>query len=234
MSLCEDYGPLDLQEECVRATWSALLPTIIVFSLSLWSIPLPYPTALRQILENVATPLRPYLTLDEAEAMVLNEDNTHNTSNSQDIRPLGRTVFTFTGVLECFCWIVYGCFCIYNNQGELWAVLTSFLKALSWLYTVVRTIIRPTASAPMDIFAIYMMFAVGSIIQCGGVLYGHIVLRDPLPSGIVILGLGGNLTIIVMLLVVVVNMPLAIPHNKIDTNVSSHYQCFSFSILCCF
>ncbi|EDR03156.1 multidrug resistance-associated ABC transporter [Laccaria bicolor S238N-H82] len=135
MRLCDDYGPFDFRNACVRETWGALLPFSFLLALCLFSIPLP--SALRKV---HAAPFQEYITLHEAEALDVEAEEKYGELESV---PLWRTlVCVFVGITETFCWIAHGSFSLYKDpQNGVLPVLI----ALVWLYTVIRPIARPTA-----------------------------------------------------------------------------------------
>ena len=59
------------------------------------------------------------------------------------------------------------------------------------------------------------MFCVGSL-RIGGILFDHNVFGSPRPSTITLVTLSTNLLTLLVLLIVVLNTPLALPSNKIN------------------
>lgn len=49
----------------------------------------------------------------------------------------------------------------------------------------------------------------------GGVLYAHYNVGDALPGRLEAAGLGGNLALVILALVVVINIPMAVPSNRV-------------------
>ncbi|KAF9555967.1 multidrug resistance-associated ABC transporter [Agrocybe pediades] len=225
MPLCEDYALLDFQDACVRNAWSAFLPTIIVLSLCIWSLPLPWPAPARRLFAYASIPFKSFLTLEEAEALssdCRSEDVLDDTVQTVAPGPTWSTfLFAFSGMAEALCWVAYGSYSVYADRHSLWKGIACFLKASCWLFTAIRPIAQPFSSAPMDLFSIYVAFFVGSILQLGGVLYNYFALQQPLPALASILGQMADLLVVIALLVTVLNLPLAdrrgiatIEHNK--------------------
>lgn len=224
MGLCGDYGPLDFSSSCVRASWSAFLPAAFVFALCLSTIPVPQPA--RRILHILGAPFKTYLTLHEAEAIDITSATGDKTFDGDDTEivlevtkfvPLWRTVaFVFVGIVQSFCWVAHGSYLIYNDITDIWAGMFSFLVAASWLYTVVRPIIFSPATAPTDMFTLYLILLSTAVLQFGGALFDNRVLGAPLPSNVALFGLLANLLSILLLLAITVTMPLALPSNRVD------------------
>ncbi|CAA7263971.1 unnamed protein product [Cyclocybe aegerita] len=221
MGLCGDYGPLDFRSSCIRASWSALLPAAFVFILCLCSTPVPRP--FRRLLTIFSRPFQPFVTLHEAEAIDVKVDVVDTILDEEDALevskfvPMWRTVvFAFIGTAEALYWVFEGSYRLYNYEEMAWRGLLAFLMAASWLYSVVRPIARPTATPPYDLFSLYLALLVASLLQIGGVIYDHTVLDLPFPSTFSILAHVADLLAILVLLVVVVTMPLAVPSNRVD------------------
>jgi hypothetical protein len=233
MGICENYGPLDFRSSCVRAAWSAILPAAFVLLIGFCSIPAPRPV--RRIFAIIGTPFQRYLTLREAEAINIaalddGEEMGHLVKVSTFV-PVWRTlVFVFVGIVQSFCWVADGSYMLYSDPEHLWRGAFSFLVAISWLYTTIRPITRPTPTPPFDMFALYLILLVGAILRLGGVLFDHNVLSAPLPSTLAMTSLVANLLSILVLLAVTVSMPLAVPSNSVDPNdiviriPSSHFS----------
>jgi len=226
MGICGDYGPLDFGNSCVRGAWSAILPAVFVLLLGFCSIPSPRP--IRRIFAIIGSPFQRYLTLHEAEAIDIaalqgnklfdGEEMGHLVEVSKFV-PLWRTVmFVFVGIVQSFCWVADGSYIFYNDPEHLWKGAFSLLVGSSWLYTVIRPIVRPTSTPPFDMFALYLILLASGILQLGGVLFDHSVLSAPLPSALIVTALITNLISILLLLAVTVSMPLAVPSNRVDPN----------------
>lgn len=200
------------------------MPATFVFLLCFFSLPFPRPT--QKLFGIIKAPFKQYLTLHEAEALDLDSAAGDKVTGDEDVGvarvevpdavPLWRAVvFALLGLLETLCWMSYGSFRLINDPEDIWAGSQAFLIAIVWLYTVLRPITRPAATSPFDLFAIYCVQLMAGILQLGGVLFDHHVAGAPFPPKIVILALSANLVTLVALLTVVLNMPLAIPSNRV-------------------
>ncbi|KAF9471234.1 hypothetical protein BDN70DRAFT_888357 [Pholiota conissans] len=224
MKLCDDYGPFDFRSPCIRASWSAFLPAALVFALCFCSVPIPRPV--QHLIGILRAPFKSFLTLHEAEAVdvtaelgeaTLEDEDTTDLVKAPKVIPVWRTVvFAFVGMLQAFYWVADGAYRLYNDRLNVWSGVFSFLVAISWTYTIVRPIARPTATPPYDMFAIYLVMFFAAILQLGGVWFDHNILAIPYPSAFTIAGLIANLLTVFALLTVVLSMPLAIPSNRVD------------------
>ena len=233
MGICGDYGPLDFRSSCIRASWSAFLPTAVVFGLCFVALPIPKPA--RRAFSILGSPFKPFVTLQEAEALdvkALGVEEEEEVPELPTFVPLWRTVlFVFVGIVECFCWTAAGAYGLYNHNDN---PIFPFLVALSWLYTAIRPIARPAATPPYGLFAIYLVLFITSILQIGGFLFDHGVSGLPYPSTLSLVAHDFNLLAILLLLILTVNMPLAVPSSRVnkkeivsDTNVQPHWDLLS-------
>ncbi|TFK37278.1 multidrug resistance-associated ABC transporter [Crucibulum laeve] len=216
LRFCGDYGPFDFHNVCVRATWGACLPAALVFAICLYSIPTPRPV--RKFTSFIKAPFVPFLTLHEAGSL-----EAHSASGDAivavemaNIIPLWRTiVFVFAGLFQTLFWIVNGSYLLYSDRTDVWEVARAFLLAITWLYTAVRPITHPTATPPYDLFSIYITLFITSTLQLGGILFDNGVSGVPLPPMTTIIAISANLLLIGALLLVVLNIPLAIPSSSV-------------------
>ena len=220
MGICGDYGPLDFGSSCVRAAWSAILPSGFVLLLGVSSVPVPRPV--RRIFAIIGTPFQRYLTLHEAEAIDIarldDGEEIGQLVKVSKLVPVWRTVvFAFVGIVQSFYWVANGSYILYSDPEHLWRGAFSFFVAIPWLYTAIRPITRPTPTPPFDMFALYLILLTGGILQLGGVLFDHSVLSAPLPSALAMTAFIANFLSILALLAVTVSMPLAVPSNKVDS-----------------
>lgn len=217
MDICGDYGPFDFRSSCVRATWAALLPAVIVFALCVFSIPIPRPLA--KLVAFIKTPFIRFLTLHEAEALDVKSGKVVGDEPTVDVLapvPLWRTLaFVFVGLTQTLFWTTLGSFRLYENLGDLMNGVRPILVGFGWLYTIVRPITRPTATPPFDLFAIYISFFVTGALQAGGIIYDYNVFQAPLPSAPIIAAQSVNLITVIVLLVIILEMPLAQPSNQV-------------------
>ena len=215
MVLCgNDLDPFDFQSQCVREIWGSFLPAGLVLVLCFLSIPIPH------AFDILCSPFKQYITLDEAEALdgeidkIISRDDM---GASAEKVPVWRTVvLVFVGIVQCLSWIAHGSYRLHNDPSDIFGGLLPFLVAITWSYTIIRPITHPIATSPFDLFSIYLvLFCVGSL-RIGGILFDHNVFGSPWPSTITLVALSANLLALLVLLIVVLNIRLALPSNRIN------------------
>ncbi|PFH46615.1 hypothetical protein AMATHDRAFT_154310 [Amanita thiersii Skay4041] len=215
MAFCNPSGPLDFQDPCIRASWSALVPFSLVFLLCFVSIPIPLPGVSGGIAAYVKAPFRRFLTLYEAEALDPNANGIATVEHSTEMKvavPLNRTsILIFVGLAETLCWLSFGSYNLITSTEWVWAGGFPFLTSLSWLYTALRPIVRPVVTVPLDLFCLYSLLFSAATLQFGGVVYDYTILGSPLPPALTIIALSVNLVTVALLLGVVLAMPFAVP-----------------------
>ncbi|KXN85925.1 ATP-dependent bile acid permease [Leucoagaricus sp. SymC.cos] len=223
MSLCDDKGPFDFGDPCVRASWGALVPGAFVFALCVFSIPVP--AFIRRLFEPITRQLRTYLTLPEAEALddqglagekEVEEGEEAGVVHSSQSIPLWRTViFVFIGIVETLYWSAHGSYLLYDDKANWWRGTRALIYAVAWLYTVVKPVLRPKATPPFDMFVVYLLLLAAGVLELGGYLYDHTVFDVPLPNKYVLTAVITEVVAVTALLIVVCGMPLAIPSERV-------------------
>ncbi|KAF8216981.1 hypothetical protein K438DRAFT_1953861 [Mycena galopus ATCC 62051] len=213
MKLCGDSDVFDLTSPCIRGSWAALAPSALVLTICLSLVPLP--KAVQKVVDVLKSPFVEFMSLHEVEGLALaDERNLPETQLEVDVNniiPLWRTVlFVFIGLLECLAWVASGTFLLMTGHPR-WAAIQQFLVASTWLYTVERPILRPTATPPYDMLTLYMLHIAGGTFQLGGYLFQHTASGAPLPETFVLAGLAVNLAALVGLVTVIMGMPMGLP-----------------------
>ncbi|KAL0058578.1 hypothetical protein AAF712_014741 [Marasmius tenuissimus] len=226
MGICGHSGAFKLSDPCVRDSWATVVPLVFVFLLALFSIPIPKPAPVKKLIRILKSPFRSYLTLHEAEALdtapaagdEVAEDENRPRVEVEQVVSLWRTVvLVFVGLLEVMMWTITGSYkLVVDDSSTVWTSVRPLLVACVWIYAVMRPVIRPSVTAPLDLFVVYVLQLVSAVIQFGGALYGHAVLDMPAPSVTSIVGNAFNLAAIVVVLAVVFSMPLALPSKRVD------------------
>ena len=225
MVLCEhgDLDPFDFQSQCIRELWSSFLPAGLVLVLCFFSIPFPH------VFDIVFAPFKPYLSLHEAEALDSNTTVTDKISSQDDAEdsgsvPLWRAVvLVFVGIVQCLSWISHGSYLLYNDPRDIFGGSLPFLVATAWLYTIIRPITHPIATSPFDLFSIYLVLFCTGFLRIGAIVFDHNVFDSPWPSTLTLVALSANFFILLVLLIVVLSIPLALPSNKINQkDIVSH------------
>jgi hypothetical protein len=204
----------------VRSSWSAVLPFLAAITFCVALLRIPWPSPLQKLFTALKAPFRTFITLHEAEAVDL--QSAGEMAADSEIRvpqatPFGRSlVFTFAGVLQSLAWIASGVFYfVATHQAEAWHFAQFLLIAVSWLYTAVRPIASPFATAPYDLFVIYLLHLAGGVLLLGGRLFDYAVGESPLPSTPTLVGLSANLATVLVLLYFTVKMPMDFPSARV-------------------
>ncbi|KAK1225752.1 hypothetical protein PQX77_011295 [Marasmius sp. AFHP31] len=226
MGICGHSGAFKFSDPCVRDSWATVVPLVFVFLLTLFSIPIPKPAPVKKLIGILKSPFRSYLTLHEAEALdtaavagdeVAEDENRPRVEVEQVISLWRTVVLVFVGLLEVMIWTVTGSYkLVVDESSTVWTSVMPLLVACAWIYAVMRPVIRPSATAPLDLFAVYVLQLISAVIKFGGALYGHAVLDMPAPSVIAIVGNAFNLAAILVVLAVVFSMPLALPSKRVN------------------
>ncbi|KAJ6593236.1 multidrug resistance-associated ABC transporter [Mycena capillaripes] len=181
-------------------------------------MPPPLPKSVRNVVDAVKSPFKPYLSLHEAEGLKLQDEQNIAEAELevQNIVPLWRTVvFVFIGMLQCLVRMGDGSLLLITGHPP-WQAIQQFLVALTWLYTAARPIFRPTATPPFDMLAIYTAHIAGGVLQLGGYLFQHNTSGESLPGALALVGLSVNLAALVVLVAVIMRMPLALPSHLVQ------------------
>ncbi|KAJ2929604.1 hypothetical protein H1R20_g7490, partial [Candolleomyces eurysporus] len=201
---------IDFSDSCIRDAWSSLTPAAIVSLFILVSL-------LRRILanhqvvpESVKRPFRPFLTVEEAEAL---EGDEEDFKPSTETKPTWRTVlFTVVGLLQTLVWLGLASFHFYTDSPKKYILggLFPLLVACSWLYTSLRPVVRPSLTPQYDVLAVYVALLCGCVLKLGGALYhSRWVPLDWIAAWLNALGL-------VVVLSAILSMPLNVPSRRVD------------------
>lgn len=200
--MCDSGRPLDLSDACVRISWGALSPAILVAAICIGSrIPLP---AL----------FRPFLTLREAEALDA-EDKVEDDVPVETGVSLWRTVLlAFVALTQALLWFAAGAYKAITDKQLMWIAVCAFLIGASWLYGVYKPVFYPKPTAHLDLFTLYVVHLTFAVVLLGGALYDHELPYAPLPPRYQLAGLIANLVSVLVELGVVCTMPFELPSNR--------------------
>jgi hypothetical protein len=247
MSFCNGSHTFSFGDRCVRTFWGSILPTVFVFVFCLFRLPVP--KFAHKFLRIIKTPFKPFLTILEAEALDANSNFVGGIDDLAMQMLKTRThfslscpiVFSLVGLVETLSWLSYGSFLLISVPTNAWDPYQPFFVAVSWLYTVIRPIVRPPATPPFDLFSIYCLHFIAGTVQLGGTIFDNQVFGTPFPSTFGIITLVMNLAIVLALLAILVAMPLAMPSNRVrQEEIVSRFQCwrviicFRFFLVFCF
>ena len=223
LHLCDDYGPFDFRNSCVRLSWTALFSAGLVFFLLVASVPVP--ERVKPWLEVIKSPFKTFVTLPEAEALDARAagvekdaqlEELNSSDNSSVTVPLWRSlVLSWLGLVQTLVWLGVGSYTLVVAPSHRWVTLCLILIALSWLYATVRPIFHPMATPPMDLFSLYCIHLVAGTLLFGGIFYERNVAGVPLPSPLAVAGLIFNLIAVLVLMAVVLRMPMGIPSHRV-------------------
>ncbi|KAF9259759.1 hypothetical protein L218DRAFT_873993 [Marasmius fiardii PR-910] len=226
MGICGDSGVFDFRDECVRSSWTALVPVGFLSAVCLVSVLSPKPWSV----------FTRFLTLEEADTLVLKRKEEEDDDDDELERPRTATepdderlpvwktmVIVFVGMLEAMGWAIVGLYpLVFDSYSEstatgedVWRVARPLFVAGTWIYAVVRRVRHPTPVPLYDTFAFYVLQLVAGTVDLGGVLYGHSVLGFPKPSTVEVVGYSLNLVAIMVVIVVVLSMPVGLPSRDI-------------------
>ncbi|KAJ7468712.1 hypothetical protein FB451DRAFT_1560403 [Mycena latifolia] len=190
-----------------------LLPFIAVVLLCISWLPIRIPPV-------VKAPFTPYLTLHEAEAMDLQATSVEGARIEvpEVVSRWRSLVLAFAGLVQSLAWLASAfaaaLYFITENSVDTWVVGQRLLIALSWLYVTVRPIAAPPATAPYDLFLIYILHLAGGILLLGGHLFDYAVGQAPLYETPILVALSVNLGIVLLLLGVTVQIPMNLPSSR--------------------
>jgi len=199
-------------DSCTRSYVEALPPFIAAVLAALFLIPLPSSPTSRAL----AAPFKPYLTIPEAEALVLDDPNTNERVAVKPRPPLWRTVcLSGLAMAELIAWVTLASYQLVATHGEFtYSTTTDIIRAISWLSAVLLPIFRPMATAPYDLFAMYLFQASSRLFHFSTVWYDFQT-TSVHPSFLGFAGHGVDLVVVTFLLVVVLRMPIDLPGSEI-------------------
>ncbi|KAI0945816.1 hypothetical protein AcV7_009953 [Taiwanofungus camphoratus] len=213
--VCKDEELFALSSSCARNFWGAVVPAVFTAGAILTTIPVPAPV--QKVINVVKSPFRNFLTLHEAQALDAGEESRAG-EDSQETTPvpLWRSLLLAgIALVEALVWLGVGSYTVVVHPDEPWNSVPPFLIAFSWLYAITRPIVSPTATPPYDLFALYTLHLVSSILTFGGVLFDHNVSGLPSPSPLALTAYIANLTAVAILMLVVLNMPVDVPNGSV-------------------
>lgn len=208
-------SPFDFADPCIRESWASIFPAILVFVLCFLSLPISLPQRLRGFLG--LTTFTTYLTLHEAEALDAStaENEVEVEIDVTEKPPLWRTLLISTiSIVETLAWLALGCYRLVTSPFNPSSLLP-FILALSWIYLLLRSVLRPSSTPQYDVFALFGVHLVMGVLMLGGVLYTHHVLAAPMPGMMSMACLVGNMVGVIAGLVTLLNIPMAVPSSKV-------------------
>ena len=210
---------LDFGDPFVRELWACILPSalVVLFCATL----IPVPGWVRSLWRRVSRPLRNSLTLEQAEAYeaayeIKKGSPADHSTPTKPTTSIPRTIaLSGLALLQVIVWLGLGSYSFAvgaENRDVILAVVT----AATWLYASLRPIIWSSQTVFYDLFALYLAHLVTGFVILGGSFFDHSVYQLPLPSPVVLAARVVNLSVLVILFGIVLNMPLAVPSARIN------------------
>lgn len=201
MALCKPSSDeLDLSLQCV-ALWSTMFPAIPLLVLLLISIPKP------SSLRSLTTPL---LLRDEAEAL----DATATPAGFAKPHPPQRRMLLLSAIslAQSLSWFFVGS--LYLLFYPAIYTTRAYVTALAWLYVVVRLILHPPVTAPLDAFALVLSHFAGASLQLGIIAYDSYLGVVELSAWAVVVNTL-NLAAVLLALLLLLSMPTVMSTERI-------------------
>jgi len=191
-----------------------------ILTLYLGCINLPLPQALK-------SPFRQFLTIEEAEALISEEKSAEDTRNNEsrtsvERAPLWLTFsFPILASLETMAWFTLATYRL-SSSDEIPRdqIIAPFLNAIAWLLPTVLPILRPKATAPLDLFAFYVVQLGEGIFRLVAFWYDNNAHGATVTSEDVAVSILNVLNILV-LAALVLSMPMNPPKALQDKSVCS-------------
>jgi multisubunit Na+/H+ antiporter MnhC subunit len=210
---------LDFGDPFVRESWACILPSafVILFCATL----IPVPGRARSVWQRVSRPFRNSLTLEEAEAYEAAHENEkgspadHSTPTKSVTSIFRTTILSGLALLQVLVWLGLGSYS-FAVHAKIRDGILPVVTAATWLYASLRPIIWPSQTVFYDLFALYLAHLVTGFTILGGLFFDHSVYQLPLPSRVVLAARVVNLSVLAILLVIVLNMPFAVPSARVN------------------
>lgn len=209
-----DPSPFHFANPCVRESWASLTPAALVIVLCIAKLPISVPLSIQNVLGVNA--FKRFLTLHEAEALDAASDDSVDVEVAVTAKPpLWRTLLLCAiALLESIAWLTLASYRLITTPFHPSSLLP-YVLALPWIYASFRPVLKPVSTPPYDLFALFLVHLVGSILMLGGALYTHYVLGGSLVAPIVLAGLSINVGCVLMGLGVVVSIPIDVPSARV-------------------
>ncbi|KAF9007209.1 multidrug resistance-associated ABC transporter [Cyathus striatus] len=216
----------DFTDSCTRALWISTLPAALVVLICIFSVRLPLPGPLRNAVEAAKAPFRAFLTLDEAEALIGDDrgdiEGDVNVEEKAEAPPWKTSTIVIVGLLQALFNAVFAVMIYITNgiSSSPHSITHYFflLLSMSWLYTSARGMLKPFSTAPLDLFAVYLVLFAGTLMHIGGVLYEYQVHNNKIERFAIVV-IGAQFASIILVLGVVLSMPLAVPSPRLKKEI---------------
>ncbi|KIJ35247.1 hypothetical protein M422DRAFT_262416 [Sphaerobolus stellatus SS14] len=246
--LSDDAGLLSLEmplcsapfvswsDNCTRSYFESI-PLFLVAILILW-LSLPLPSAVTRAFKF---PLKPFLTIDEAEG-ILAANGPGSAENPSDTWKAKRSIWRTIGLSglslgEMVAWLAIASYEVVTTQRFNYWTVSAYMISFSWLPGVVLPLFSPTVTAPLDLFALFLLELAAAAFHIATLWYDHQSMGIS-PGPWVLLVVCLNVMTIITLLAIVLCMPVNVPTSqsvaeKIGKSISPEdysplWACISF------
>ena len=210
---------LNLGDPFVRELWACILPSafVILFCTTL----IPVPECVQSVWKTVSNPFRNSLTLEEAEAYqaALENETGGPSYHASPIKPTTSSprtvVLSGLALLQVLAWLGLGTYS-FAVRAQNRDVTLSVVTAATWLYASLRPIIWSSETIFFDLFTLYLAHIVTGFIVLGGLFFDYNVYQFSLPSHTALVARVLNLSVPIVLITIVLNMPFAVPSPRIN------------------
>ena len=243
----------DWTDPCVRGSWSALAPAILVAAYLIALIPLP------RALTRPFAVFHTFLPLKEAEAYDADEsltnpvvipdrsvtESSHSNGHDEPDEPLngvklGRLddeprpplwvaiTLSSISVVQIVVWTAIGTYKFATlsldkgwgwdsaSWSSIWDAIRPLIISTTWIFAAVKPMVKPTITAPFDLFVLYVAHFLGAVLTIGRIIFDHQIYGVPLPPTLFVAAYILNLVAIVFLILIVLSRPVGVPSRKID------------------
>ncbi|KAF8211386.1 multidrug resistance-associated ABC transporter [Mycena galopus ATCC 62051] len=196
-----DSNPFAFEDPCIRTSWCASLPAVFVLLRCIAYIPVP--AFMKRFGSSLFNPLKPFLTVGEAEALfgaplveIISVPGTERTT----------WMLVSLALIEILLWAGVGVLEIVSGPLGMGRILP-FLFAVSWCYPFLRPLVQSLiVTAPMDLFWLFSLELAGAVVLLGGILLGYGTATKTMVIVFVT-----NAIVTTNLLVIVLRLPLGVP-----------------------
>lgn len=209
MLVCNGARWIDLSDPCIRDSLATIVPTAFVGATIVAAFP-----PVRAKLRDIGRPLLDFLSLPEAEALLARKAY-DKPGHQHHIGSPTRVFLTAISLVEFLVWLGLGCYRFVMDFNNAYSGIRCAVLSSTWLYAVLRAIVWPTVTVTFDLFFLFTLHLSFALINGSGYLFNHYLYQTPFPPPLEIVLYVANLLAITVLLIVVFNMPLAIPNEPI-------------------
>ncbi|KAF8337342.1 multidrug resistance-associated ABC transporter [Cantharellus anzutake] len=200
----------------LRLILGGFVPFFLVISFVLGSQP-----AVHRVFSPITKHCSAFITKREAEDTLLFDrasDTTELRDGPSRISNWKTGLIVSIGLTETIIWIIYGAYAVAALVESHWgALIFPFFVALSWVYVLLRPLIRPIVTTPFDLFVLIGFHLTISTVDIAALIYGKIAMGTEMRNILLFALLVSKWLASLVVLVIVLGTPLDIP----SANVTS-------------